>query len=383
MEVKSIKDFEREPIDELDHVLDSAVDQLVTLTQPEGYWPSLKDLLYRFGAMHLGAERSVQRFEFSLPSTCPEWPGPHFGSSSLHKVIAKPWTKPNAKAKAKAHGSSQLGNGRNVFAPKSRLQSSKTMSSCAMSPQTPMSFESRTPPLRLIDLPPEIRNLVWNLIAARQEPVEAQLRQIQPCKKLTPHRTTFVRRFPQEPPVAMVNKQVRQEVLSIFYAVNRFVFERNNCSMFAQYGMLSVPNMLKWKPQANLASFLTSVDVKFNALPRVLTMVQILFQLRRKPNGATTIEVSVEKGAGKKKRGNEAETYCLCDELDIAAAVMSTTDGERERDLADCAVDLVQKRHDKLFSGITVTGKSGHYFPHRSTCEKCAQPTFERVYSGM
>ena len=376
MEVVSIADFDRQQMEQLEHNLASAVDQLETLTHPESL-PSLRDLLYRFGNLSLDEDFQAQHFDFSLPSTCQQWPGPKFGTHTLHKVI----TKPSSKSKVKRAGDGQSKSGK---VPRPQPKPCKTKPTRDASPSVRTSVASRDPPLRLLGLPAEIRNLVWTILAVRDEPVEAQLRQIRPCKKLTTYRKTFIRRFPQEPIVAMVNKQVRRELMSIFYGTNHFVFEKNACSMFAEYSMLNPANMLKWKPKAALASFLTSVDLRFNALPRTLGMVQIVYGLQRKPDGLITVAVTVEKTSGKKKKNVDGEHFCLCDELGVAGAVVASSEMSGERDLADCAMDVVQKRHDSLFAGPAMqTTKLSNFFPPSPTCMRCNKATFEIVYSGI
>lgn len=378
MEVLSIADFEQEQMAELDHNMASAIDQLVSLTQPEVYWPTLQDLLYRFGNMSLDEDASNPHFDFSLPSTCQQWPGPRFGAFSLHKAI----TKPSSKSKAKRPGAD--GHNKIVKLPKPHPRPLKMKPTSVTAPKVCTSVASRDPPLRLLDLPPEIRNLVWSLLAVHEEQLEAQLRQIRPCKKLTTHRKSFVRRFPQEPVVAMVNKQVRREVLSIFYGTNHFCFERNACARFAKYSMLNPPNMLKWKPTGDLAGFLTSIDLRFNALPRTLGMVQIVYDLKRKPDGCITVDVTVEKTTGKKIKKFDGEQFCLCDELSVAAAIVASNEMDRERDLADCAMNVVRTRHDRLFAGPAMqTTKLGNFFPPSQTCMICEKATFEIVYSGL
>ncbi|CAK1363673.1 hypothetical protein CB0940_04306 [Cercospora beticola] len=377
MEVVSIKDFEREEINELDYVLHSAVDQLVALTHPKDYLASLNDLVYHFGTLNFGEEGGFRRFGFSLPSTCPQWPGPRFGSFSLHKVIAKVHSKPRSRK------GQSVGAAKAVSSPRLRPKPPKTKVTCNFTAKGGAALVRRSPPLCLLNLPPEIRNSVWNLLAVRKDPVEAQLRRIQPCKKLTPHRKTVIRRFPQEPLAASANKQMRREILSIFYGTNRFIFERNACSMFADLSMLSPPNIMTWKPRADVAGFLTSVELRFNALPRTLSMAHIVYAMRRGPEGSTTIEVKTEK-TGKQKKKCTEEQYCLCHEFAVAQAVSETASKNRELDLAGCALNVVRKRHDTMFAApVMQNSKSGNFYPPNAVCDRCEKATFEIVYSGV
>ncbi|KAM3419808.1 hypothetical protein BST61_g3139 [Cercospora zeina] len=377
MEVVSIKDFERQEVNELDYLLHSAVDQLVALTQPKDYLPSLDDFVYQFGTLNLAEEGGYPRFDFSLPSTCPSWPGPRFGTFSLHKIISKVALKSGSE-KDQSNGDVKV-----VWTPRLRPKPPRTKLRHEEPTKCGALVTHRFPPLRLLNLPPEIRNSVWNLLAVRRDPVEAQLRRIQPCKKITPHRKTFIRRFPQEPTAASVSKQMRHEILSIFYGTNQFILERNACSMFAHLSMLSSPNILRWKPRADLAAFLTSVELRFNALEKSLAMAQIVYALRRGPDGSTTIEVKTEK-SGKQKKKSVEDQYCLCDELAVVQAVSEVASKDRQLDLAESALNVVRKRHATIFAApVMQNSKTGNFYPPNPVCDRCEKATFEIVYKGV
>lgn len=186
--------------------------------------------------------------------------------------------------------------------------------------------------------------------------------------------------------MAHTNKQVRREVLSIFYGSNKFILEKNACKMFAEYGMLNPANMQLWKPNAELAAFLTRVDIQFNALPRTTPdMAQIKYCLRKAVDTQATVFVKVHKtnsSTSKKTRPVEVEQFCLCAELDIIAEANGSTAAERGGNLIDLAVHLVRKRHEKMFSRPDIKN-TARFYPAMETCARCEKETFDIVFSGM
>lgn len=154
MEVVSIADYERDRAHELDTFMHSAVDQLVALTQPS---PSpLSEVIHQFGKFQLDEDGYPQQFDFSPPTTCSTWPGPHFGSHSLHKVIAKAPTKHRSRVQERHRKLSGGQPPRAQTMPikplvRSHHQTSSTPASSVCAPST-----SR--PFLLLNLPAEIRN---------------------------------------------------------------------------------------------------------------------------------------------------------------------------------------------------------------------------------
>lgn len=88
--------------------------------------------------------------------------------------------------------------------------------------QTPL--PARDKPLHLLDLPGEIRNSIYRLLYVSATPLYAQFRCVLQPKKRTQE---IIRRLPLEPHLATVCKQLRQESLSLFYAGNKFIFEKS------------------------------------------------------------------------------------------------------------------------------------------------------------
>jgi hypothetical protein len=368
MEVSSIADFERDQASEFDSIMDSAVDQLVALNQPGQEPPALADLMYRFADLALINRASA--FNFTLPSTCKSWPAPHFGRSTLHRLITKP-DAINSK-----HSCVRKQDAMFKFHPRKPPKSKPSQ------PISSVAVPSRDPPLGLLSLPPEIRNAIWALLAVRKDTTEAQLRRIRPCKNVSAHRTTIIRRFPREPVLASVNKQLRREVLSIFYGTNTFIFEKNACSMFNDYSMLNPAIIDRWKPRQGLATYVTHIDLSFNALPRTFFLIQIVYQLRRLPSDIVNINVSFgSTTAQKRKKIVEAEPLCICQENDLIAP-LNHQPMDRDQDLVGFAAQLIRMRNLAIFGGPT-RKKNGVVCPDKETCERCSRSTFEILYSGM
>ncbi|EME38399.1 hypothetical protein DOTSEDRAFT_75815 [Dothistroma septosporum NZE10] len=374
MEVMSIVDHERAQQQHLDRTMDSAVDQLEALTDPTMPRPEMVQAMVRFGAMKL--DDIPLQFDFEPPTTSRIWPGPKYGPHSLHKRLHRP-TKPRPSSVRKHSRNDDQRHAVRARQPPSMKQEAK---SAEDSPSDLRSVAARDPPLYLLGLPPEVRNHIWSLLAVREGPIEAQLRQIQPCRRLSKHRCRTIRKFPWEPVVAGVNHQVRREVLSIFYGTNRFVFEKNACKMFEGYSMTNPTTMQKWSPSTEIANFLSHVDIKFNAWPKgSLDPVSIVFGLRKARDKKVTIDIAVEKT--KKKKAAQVDRVCLCEELDAVEMVQSEVD----KDLMHVATILVKKRNEISFSSPTLTmlSKNDKRYPQGETCTRCEKPTLEIVYSGM
>ncbi|KAF7198412.1 hypothetical protein HII31_00151 [Pseudocercospora fuligena] len=376
VEVVSIADYELARANEMDALMDSAVDQLETLSRSGNEVPKMADLMIRFGQLGLAADNEPHEFpfEFDLPTTCATWPGPHFGANSLHKVIAKP---PKTVSKATKQYC-RRGEVKKRAIPLKSAKPKKAKKANA-EPKILTSVASRDPPLHLLTLPAEIRNAFWALLAVRKSPIEAQLRHIRAPKKPQKPRSQVVRRFPREPLVASVNKQLRREVLSIFYGTNQFIMEKNACNLFNNLSMTNPVSVQKWNPKPHLANFLSSIDIRYHVMPRPYSMSSIIYMLRRLADGQVTIDVKAERPGGKK--GAEVLEACLCSEIDIIGAVRESLQGT-DTDLAQVSLAVMRKRLEKIFGDPSIE-KTNNFHPPEVTCTRCKKDTFEIVYSGL
>ncbi|KXT01616.1 hypothetical protein AC578_8010 [Pseudocercospora eumusae] len=374
VEVLSISDYELARVSEMDALMDSAVDQLETLSRSGNDVPKMADLMIRFGQLGLAAGNEPHQFEFDLPTTCATWPGPHFGANSLHKVIAKP---PRTAPKVTKQFCRRVDvKKRAISLNSARPKKAKRANA---EPKISTSVASRDPPLHLLTLPAEIRNAFWTLLAVRKSPIEAQLRHIRTPKKPQKPRSQVVRRFPREPPVASVNKQLRREVLSIFYGTNRFIMWKNECTIFNNLSMTSPVSVQKWHPKPDLANFLSSIDIRYNVMPRFFGLSSVTYMLRRLADGQVTIDVKVDRAGGMKD--TEVLEACLCSEIDVISAVRESLQGT-ETDLAQVSLAVMRKRLEKMFGNPSIE-KTNYFNPPEVTCARCKKDCLLTVYSGL
>ncbi|KAF2162011.1 hypothetical protein M409DRAFT_27736 [Zasmidium cellare ATCC 36951] len=381
MQVISINDFDRAQEAQLEYIMDSAVDQLEGFNKPAAERLTVADVVICFGQLRLHDELPPQfRFDFAPPTTCRQWPGPRFGSFSLHKPLPS-----TGKTKAKSSKCSKQSKKhaqpddfkqsiRPQKAPKPKKTKKVDVAPVLISTKT-----SRHPPLELMSLPPELRNAIWSLLAVHDEPIEVQLRPIRPCKRPKELRGAIIRRFPLEPVVASVSRQVRREVLSIFYGDNRFILQKNACNLYNGRHMTDPTIMEKWLPRQNTAKFLTHLDIRFNTVPRTFRSMTTVYTLRRLPDDSITIKVKVERALGKTL--SQTSQPCLCHEQEIVSAMEDSA--QRDGNLLDMAVALTRKRREMLFGGVDwKRGIVSLYTIKERTCEKCKKETFETVYSS-
>lgn len=254
-QVTSIADLARAEEMAMDGVLESAIDQLEAQNRDDGS-VKLADLVVPFG--DLGIQKTT-RFEFEPSADHKKWPGPSHGDHPLHESLATTSTCPKPigsseryrRLKAEAtERTSRLGKAKlftSVFKLKSKTQQQPAP------PSDRRSVASRDPPLNIFSLPAELRNTIWALLAVRKESIDAQIRKIRFCKPKRTQTGTAIRKYPQEPCASMVNRQMRQEILSIFYGSNLFAFEKYAFTLFKEFSMINPTNMIKWKPGNNFA----------------------------------------------------------------------------------------------------------------------------------
>lgn len=358
MEVVSIADFEHAQQLRRDDVLESAVDQLEALARPDMDKQIGGDLAFRFG--HLRVDEDAEppfRFSFEPPATPSKWPGPPFGAYSLHKELTS-WKSSRKHRQPDDFKSSLRPRKSSKPAPRGKEE---------VAPKSLGDVVSRNPPLQLTTLPPEIRNAIWSLLVVRGEPIEAQFRRIQPCKKLSKPRQKVIRRFPLEPVVARVNRQLRAEVLSVFYGCNTFVFEKNAIKLFREFDMTNMSTLRKWSPSLEVAKYLTQLELRFKALPRGFDVMSVVYVLRRSASGDCIVEVNAARWKGNSLI--DVEGYCLCQEGNVVSWLKAK---EQHRDLVDMAGLLVSRRTLAKLGKTNEVGGQKH-------CESCGGEKLESV----
>lgn len=348
MEVVSINEFERHQLDHQDRIMESAVDQLEGLTRPKD---ETAQMVVRFGEMKV--DDSLPRlFEFDAPTTCRRWPGLRFGSFCLHKQIPKANSKMKSRLKkpsVKKH--ERLDDIKHGVHPrKAATHKPKKARIHVPAPAMSLPIASRNPPLHLMALPAEVKNEIWTLLCVRSDPIEAQLRLIQTGKR----GRVVTRRFPQEPSLAAANKQLRKEVLSLFYGLNKFVFETSVLKALKDLDMTNIATIEKWKPRSDVVSFISQVDIRL-AAGGAGSMVA-MYEIRRLTDAAVTITVDY-RSARKKGQWSKVRGTCLCGEEAIAQFGEDTCGKE---DLVGVVMALLRRRKEVAStSRVAISGACG------------------------
>lgn len=249
VEVTSLSDHDLHQLQYQDRIMDQAVEQLEALANG-----ATEAMMLQFGDLNVSNVSTEPRlFEFDAPTVCRTWPGPRYGPASLHKQIVHPKTKSSSRSFTKKRGP-EMKHG----------QSTETARPSTVTPplDSACSSAARIPPLHLMQLPAEVRNQIWTLLAVFEKPIKAHLRPIRPLKQ-GKRGKIVVRRFPQEPLVSAANKQLRREVLSLFYSMNTFTFEKSASNVYKEHNMMEIASMRAWKPRADVIHFLSNLQIRF------------------------------------------------------------------------------------------------------------------------
>ena len=217
-----------------------------------------------------GTVRDIDdHFSFSLESPL-RWPGPEYDKKSLWApgVFDKArLSRPKAKQKSsKRKLSSEAGQ---LKLRSKELTSPKPVQEREKSPRPPEYYGSppaRDPPLHFLTLPAEIRNMIYGLLCVKSDPIAAQFRPIIKPKRGTGSKAKSfetIKRFPREPALAMVCRQAMNEILSVFYRENTFVFQRRDDEHFRDLIMTHSRMMEKWTPHYGLSASLSRIKVHF------------------------------------------------------------------------------------------------------------------------
>ncbi|SMQ50407.1 unnamed protein product [Zymoseptoria tritici ST99CH_3D7] len=378
----------------LEDILQDAVSQLETLADPSTFPPPKRPTIH-FGRKDRTSPHCARsaRFDFEPPAPSRKWPGTTSGSKSIHQrdsklacgykawkarvVSARSPLPPLRRREEKKHG--REGNIFHALAPemckdvvprrrpqKKNLAKSKHVNH-STSPTTPAKKPTpRDQPLSLLTLPPEIRNQIISLLVLSPTNLTASLRLIQPCPKLRRGTKPLVRRFPLEPNLSLVNRQLHHETLSIFYGSNtftianiQFVAKRTGGEFDKVLRPLSTSTsdaLTAWKPRAEWVKKLQSLEVKFGVVNTPLNnlkMHYIVYSIRKVRGGDGGQELRIGVRAEKTRhRGvsfvGEVST-CLC----VAeAAAEQMRDEYREEavggDLVAVVLRLAEIKKEKI-----------------------------------
>ncbi|KAK5138424.1 hypothetical protein LTR08_000010 [Meristemomyces frigidus] len=289
------------------------------------------------------------KFDFTLPRSCKEWPAPHYGPDSPHPQHVKDSRKLQNKRR---HGVSipsrpaKASKPKIVSVRKARPQPSRT--------HGPM--PKRDLPLHLLNLPGEMRNLIYDLLVLRPSPIYPQFR---PVHKLGQRKV--LRRYPREPKLALVNHQLRHEVLSVFYGANLIVFRRSEGELLQSFNMTVASWLTAWHCGCTpaVSAYLRYVELQFTVYTNDGDF-RLSYELIKSAEGH--IDVT----------HNLADTeYCCCLEDEASAEIRTQMVGLT--DLVRVATVLSRKRRSKLIAFATRGEKEeeGTFMMPTTACLYC------------
>jgi hypothetical protein len=327
-------------------------------------------------------------FAFTVESPT-KWPGPEYDKYSMFAPgvfdKARP-TRPKTRQKSSKRKLSQEG-GQVKLRPK-ELPSMKSVREVAPSRKSPRPVHyygpppARDPPHHLLNLPGEIRNQIYRMLCVNHEPIIAQFRPIIRPKRGRGDRAKLfetTKRFPREPMLALVSRQLMREVLSIFYSENTFVFRRNDEERFKDLIMTHAPMIKKWTPQHKLADSLRSVEVHFTIYGTATggSKETIIYTLRRLADGS--LQVSNNTHA-------IAPDYCKCFDQSFMLESQKRLEGQKPfGNLLVAAAELPVCRTERLIldPDISMPFSTLLYRPKKMTCEHCGLNTLRALESGL
>ena len=327
-------------------------------------------------------------FAFTVESPT-KWPGPAYDKFSMFAPgvfdKARP-TRPKTRQKSSKRKLSQEG-GQVKLRPK-ELPSTKTVRDVVPSKKSPRPVHyygpppARDPPHNLLNLPGEIRNQIYRMLCVSHEPIIAQFRPIIRPKRGRGDRAKLfqtTKRFPREPTLALVSRQLMTEVLSIFYSDNTFVFRRNDEKRFEDLIMTHAPMIKRWTPLHNLADSLRSVEVHFTIYGTSTggSKDTIIYSLRRLAD--ESLQVSNNAHA-------VAPDYCKCFDQNFMLESKKTLEGQKHfGNLLVAAAELPVCRTERLIldPDISMPFSTLLYRPKKMTCENCGLNTLRAMESGL
>ena len=327
-------------------------------------------------------------FEFTVQSPT-KWPGPAYDKLSMFAPgvfdKARP-TRPKTRQKSSKRKLSQ--ESRQARLRPKESPSVKAIREIAPHRKSPRPVHyfgpppARDPPHHLLNLPGEIRNHIYHMLCVSHEPITAQFRPIIRPKRGRGDRAKLFatnKRFPREPTLALVSRQLMREVLSIFYSENTFVFRRNDEERFRDLIMTRAPMIKKWTPQHNLADSLRSVEVHFTIYGAATggSKETIVYSLRRLADGSLEVYNNTQA---------VAPDNCKCFDHTFMLESKKRLEGQTPFDnLLVAAAELPVCRTERLMldPDISMPFATLLYRPKKMTCERCGLKTLRALESGL
>lgn len=298
-------------------------------------------------------------FDFTLPPDCIPWPAPHYGPDSLHVQAAKTSRHPRTKRPyATSTPYKPIKSSKPAGTPIKKARPQPTRGH--------LPIPKREQPLHLLTLPGELRDMIYDLLAVREKPLFAQYRPVH-----LRGGGKVLRRYPPEPEVALVNRQLRHEVLSSFYATNVLIFRRSEEELLQNLSMTDPNWLTKWYRDCTpaLSNHLRHIELRLGARgsvgPSTLT-----YKLKKSAEGQIDVTHDLAKTG-----------YCPCLEDEAIAEVGAQMLGVS--DLVRVATILTRKRKAKLLALAKQDHEEdGMFKMPTATCLYCRKKHLKHVSGG-
>jgi len=266
-------------------------------------------------------------FDFSLPPGCINWPLEQYGPQSPHLDFVK----------GHSHKSPHIKRRPLPVSPSRPIKARRPKPSTVAKRKPEPTKEhgplpERDQPLHLLDLPGELRDMIYDILALRDEPQYAQLRPV--LERNGRRLVHLVRRHPQEPVLALVNKQLRHEVLSVFYGTNRFIFRSSHEPLLEAHSMAKHTAIGRWK--TTQTGYLRHIELKLDARKSLGLPFTVTYVLKKGQDG----QIKITHSLG-------GTDYCRCIEDDAVASTLSKRP-QGDNDLVAVTVFLSCVRELKL-----------------------------------
>ncbi|KAK3678267.1 hypothetical protein LTR78_001562 [Recurvomyces mirabilis] len=306
-------------------------------------------------------------FDFEPPEGSRPWPSAHYGPDSPHLQFAKATKSSKNKHQTTPAKPARPAKARKPKASKLVLKKAIPAPSKDHGP-----LPERAIPLHLFTLPSELRNRIYELISVLEEPISPSIRPIwvtQGRRKRLEQRS-----YPREPAAAIASKQMRKELLSIFYASNRFTFQQSDHNLLVKHSMASLANQKIWV--ANRPDSKHIRDIELRTPVEGLLETRLDYTFHRRVDGTVKITKKFHLGF---------DEYCDCLEQGaiedaktaISEKVLAYHSAPEEDKVWDVsAMDVMllvgEKRREKLKAIATAEkGPEGMWRLPAGKCAKC------------
>jgi hypothetical protein len=301
-------------------------------------------------------------FDFEPPSTWTQWPSARYGQHSPHLQYAKGTKSPRRKHQTTPSKPTRPSKSRK---PKATARTKKVVPEPT---QGHGPIPPRDLPINLLNLPPELRNRIYELLTVHDKPLRPQLRPV--WRLHGKRRTREVGSYPREPSLSLVNRQLRDEVLSIFYGSNRFVFKESESHLLDEHNMTTTTVQQTWVATRPATRFIKHIDLRIPIEPdwNVSSTIDYTFSLNHDGHASIAYDTLSDES-------------CMCLEDEAIAETMVTA--VSNPDLMSLMFALERKRRGKLDVMGQVSTRKGKktFLMLAKKCGECGKPVL-KVASG-